>query len=82
MEKAFLIDVVSKIYIATDSSFVDMQMYELASDMIDVVVDISCIYGCVNLIVESLGLLLTLNSVFLMNQKGKHMIPVLIQLLN
>ena len=45
MEKAFLIDVVSKIYIATDSSFVDMQMYELASDMIDVVVDISCIYG-------------------------------------
>jgi len=45
MEKAFLIDVVSKIYIATNSSFVDMQMYELASDMIDVVVDISCIYG-------------------------------------
>merc|ERR1711862_1007383 len=45
MEKAFLVDVVSKIYIATDSSFVDIQLYELASEMIDVVIDISCIYG-------------------------------------
>ena len=40
-----LFDVVSKIYIATDSSPVDMQSYELCCDMIDVVVDISCIYG-------------------------------------
>jgi len=40
-----LIDVVSKIYVATDSSPVDMQTYELCSDMIDVVIDISCIYG-------------------------------------
>jgi len=45
MEKAFLIDVVSKIYLPTDSSPVDMQTYELCSDMIDVVVDVSCIYG-------------------------------------
>lgn len=45
IEKAFLIDVVSKIYVATDSSPVDMQTYELCSDMIDVVVDVSCIYG-------------------------------------
>eukprot|EP00164_Ancoracysta_twista_P001847 GFYU01002428.1.p1 GENE.GFYU01002428.1~~GFYU01002428.1.p1 ORF type:complete len:347 (-),score=123.80 GFYU01002428.1:195-1235(-) len=45
IEKAFLFDVVSKIYIATDSSPVDMQMYELCSDMIDVVIDVSCIYG-------------------------------------
>jgi len=45
MEKAFLIDVVSKIYVATDSNPVDMQTYELCSDMIDVVVDVSCIYG-------------------------------------
>ena len=45
IEKAFLFDVVSKIYIATDSSPVDMQSYELCCDMIDVVVDISCIYG-------------------------------------
>ncbi len=35
----------SKIYVATDSSPVDMQTYELCSDMIDVVIDISCIYG-------------------------------------
>lgn len=45
IEKAFLFDVVSKIYIATDSSPVDMLSYELCCDMIDVVIDISCIYG-------------------------------------
>ena len=45
IEKAFLFDVVSKIYVATDSSPVDMQSYELCSDMIDVVIDVSCIYG-------------------------------------
>jgi Ras-related GTP-binding protein C/D len=45
MDKAFLIDVASKIYVATDSSPVDMQTLELCSDMIDVVIDISCIYG-------------------------------------
>ncbi|XP_059501269.1 ras-related GTP-binding protein D-like isoform X2 [Stegostoma tigrinum] len=45
IEKAFLFDVVSKIYIATDSIPVDMQTYELCCDMIDVVFDISCIYG-------------------------------------
>eukprot|EP01114_Cavostelium_apophysatum_P018777 TRINITY_DN5889_c0_g1_i1.p1 TRINITY_DN5889_c0_g1~~TRINITY_DN5889_c0_g1_i1.p1 ORF type:complete len:351 (-),score=96.75 TRINITY_DN5889_c0_g1_i1:33-1085(-) len=45
MEKSFLIDVVSKIYVATDSNPVDMQTYELCSEMIDVVVDVSCIYG-------------------------------------
>lgn len=47
IEKAFLFDVVSKIYIATDSMPVDMQTYELCCDMIDVVIDISCIYGLV-----------------------------------
>ena len=36
---------VSKIYIATDSSPGDMQSYELCCDMIDVVIDVSCIYG-------------------------------------
>ena len=45
IEKAFLFDVVSKIYIATDSNPVDMQSYELCSDMVDVVIDVSCIYG-------------------------------------
>jgi Ras-related GTP-binding protein C/D len=45
MDKAFLFDVVSKIYVATDSNPVDMATYELCSDMIDVVIDVSCIYG-------------------------------------
>merc|ERR1719154_934343 len=45
IEKAFLFDVVSKIYVATDSTPVDMQTYELCCDMIDVVIDVSCIYG-------------------------------------
>jgi len=45
IEKAYLFDVISKIYIATDSSPVDMQSYELCADMIDVVIDVSCIYG-------------------------------------
>ena len=45
IEKAFLFDVVSKIYIATDSSPVDMQSYELCCDMIDVVIDMMYIYG-------------------------------------
>lgn len=45
IEKSFLFDVLSKIYIATDSSPVDMQSYELCSDMIDVVIDVSSIYS-------------------------------------
>lgn len=45
IEKALLFDVVTKIYIATDSAPVDMQSYELCCDMIDVIIDISCIYG-------------------------------------
>jgi Ras-related GTP-binding protein C/D len=45
MEKAFLFDVVSKVYIASDPQPVDIQSYELCSDMIDVVIDVSCIYG-------------------------------------
>jgi len=45
LEKAFLFDVVSKLYISTDSTPVDMQSYELCSDMIDVVLDVSGIYG-------------------------------------
>ncbi|CAH1769979.1 1562_t:CDS:2, partial [Entrophospora sp. SA101] len=43
--KAFLFDINSKIYVATDSSPVDIQSYELCSDMIDVIIDISEIYG-------------------------------------
>ncbi|CAK8683745.1 ras-related GTP-binding protein C-like isoform X2 [Clavelina lepadiformis] len=45
VEKAFLFDVVSKIYIATDGSAVDMQSYELCCEMIDVMIDMTCIYG-------------------------------------
>ena len=44
-EKAFLCDVVSKLYLATDSSPMDEHTHELCSDMLDVIVDISCIYG-------------------------------------
>ena len=45
IEKAFLFDISSKIYIATDSSPVDMQTYELCTDMIDVTLDVLSIYG-------------------------------------
>lgn len=44
VEKSFLFDAQSKIYVATDSSPVDT-WYELCSDMIDVVLDIAFIYG-------------------------------------
>jgi Ras-related GTP-binding protein C/D len=45
LHKAFLFDVISKIYIATDSAPVDIPEYEICSDFIDVVIDISDIYG-------------------------------------
>lgn len=45
MEKAYLFDVVSKLYISTDSGPVDMQSVELCSDMIDVVLDVSACYA-------------------------------------
>ncbi|ORE04281.1 hypothetical protein BCV72DRAFT_231828 [Rhizopus microsporus var. microsporus] len=45
IDKAYLFDTLTKIYIATDSSPVDMQSYELCSDMIDVCIDVECIYG-------------------------------------
>merc|ERR1712203_577941 len=45
MERAYLFDVLSKVYIASDPQPVDLQSYELCSDMIDVVIDVSCIYG-------------------------------------
>lgn len=37
----------SKIYIATDTTPVEMAAYELCCDMIDVTIDISGIYGLV-----------------------------------
>ena len=45
MEKAYLFDIMSKLYISTDSNQVDLQSVELCSDMIDVVLDVSGIYG-------------------------------------
>lgn len=44
-EKVYLFDVLSKIYIATDSAPVDMASYELCSDYIDVMIDMSEVYG-------------------------------------
>ncbi|EMR11057.2 hypothetical protein PNEG_00655 [Pneumocystis murina B123] len=45
IEKAYLFDISSKIYIATDSSPVDVQSYEICSDYIDVILDVFEIYG-------------------------------------
>ncbi|KAK7711465.1 GTP-binding protein gtr2 [Diaporthe eres] len=44
-EKAYLFDVMSKIYIATDSAPADMASYEICSDYIDVIIDVSMVYG-------------------------------------
>jgi Ras-related GTP-binding protein C/D len=49
VEKAFIFDIVSKIFIATDSSPVDIAHYEICSELIDVLIDMSCIYGKDNL---------------------------------
>ena len=38
-------DVVTKLYVATDSNPVDVHTYELCSDLVDVVIDVSYIYG-------------------------------------
>lgn len=45
IEKAYLFDIVSKIYIATDTSPTDIGSYEICSDYIDMVIDVSAIYG-------------------------------------
>ncbi|KAI1435746.1 Gtr1/RagA G protein conserved region-domain-containing protein [Xylaria sp. CBS 124048] len=44
-EKAYLFDIASKIYIATDSSPGDISSYEICSDYIDVIVDVTDVYG-------------------------------------
>jgi len=48
MQKVFLFEMVSKSYLATDSAPVEPQNYAICSDMIDVVIDISYIYGVKN----------------------------------
>jgi Ras-related GTP-binding protein C/D len=45
VEKSYLLDVFTKMYIATDSVPVDSHTYELCADLVDVVIDVSCIYG-------------------------------------
>ena len=35
---------ISKVYIATDSAPVNMQHYEICSELIDVLIDVTCIY--------------------------------------
>lgn len=45
MEKSYLFDVVTKLYVCTDSGPVDLQSVELCSDMIDVVLDVSACYA-------------------------------------
>eukprot|EP00439_Symbiodinium_sp_Y106_P085569 s109_g28.t8 len=41
-EKAYLFDVVSKLYLAADKSNSELSWYELCADMVDVVIDIAC----------------------------------------
>ncbi|ETO35736.1 hypothetical protein RFI_01325 [Reticulomyxa filosa] len=45
IEKAYIFDVPSKLYIAKDSSPIDFEAISLCSDMIDIVMDLSGIYG-------------------------------------
>ena len=44
-EKAYLFDVFNKIYLAVNSSPIESQTYEICSDVIDVILDMSGIYG-------------------------------------
>lgn len=44
-EKVYLFDVISKIYIASDTTPVDYKSYELCSDFINIIVDLSEVYG-------------------------------------
>ncbi len=45
MEKAFLFEMISKTYLASDSTPVEAQNYAICSDMIDVVIDVTYLYG-------------------------------------
>mmetsp|Transcript_20354 Transcript_20354/g.26385 ORF Transcript_20354/g.26385 Transcript_20354/m.26385 type:complete len:445 (+) Transcript_20354:42-1376(+) len=48
MDKSFLFDVSSRVYIATDSAPVDSASYELCADAIDVVLDVGGVYSHTN----------------------------------
>lgn len=45
IEKAYLIDIQSKIYIASDTSPGDITQYEICADYIDIICDLSAIWG-------------------------------------
>lgn len=45
IQKAYLFDTISKIYLATDASPTFLKDYEVCSDYVDVIVDINQIYG-------------------------------------
>ena len=45
MDKVFLFEVVSKLYIATDAAPVDLNNFAMCSELIDVYLDISIIYN-------------------------------------
>lgn len=45
MSKAYLFDILSKIYVASDNRPIDMEVYEMCSDYIDVIVDVTDIFG-------------------------------------
>jgi len=47
-DKAYLFDVNTKIYIATDSSPEDVASYEICSDYVDVIIDFTEVYGSWN----------------------------------
>ncbi|CAF1091301.1 unnamed protein product [Adineta steineri] len=49
IERAFLFDIQTKISIATDSAPSDIQIYELCCDMIDLLINMSEIYGQPNI---------------------------------
>ncbi|AET41121.1 Gtr2p Ecym_7280 [Eremothecium cymbalariae DBVPG len=44
IEKCFLFDINSKIYVATDSSPVDIQTYEVCAEFVDVTIDLQDLY--------------------------------------
>lgn len=44
IDKVFLFDVNSKIYVATDSSPVDIQTYEVCAEFIDITIDLDDLY--------------------------------------
>ncbi|KIW70121.1 hypothetical protein, variant [Phialophora macrospora] len=43
--KAYLFDILTKVYVASDTRPVDMEVYEMCADYIDVTVDITDLYG-------------------------------------